>query len=140
VVRGLPSKPSAPLSERVRAAPYFVHNLVPAIRQGWISLTHREGVGRSMFSDLPRLRPQQLVAHSLNASAPPLAVVLNSTGVLFGAVEENRPGVAAHEVMNPAPQTIRPDMTHRLASTLLRHSPYLLVTDTEGRYLGRYAP
>jgi hypothetical protein len=139
-VRGLPSKPSAPIGERVRAAPFFVHNLVPAIRRSWISLTHREGVGSSMFSDLPRLRPDQPVPQSLNASAPPFAVVLNSAGILFGAIEEKRPGVFARELMNPAPQTIRADMTHRLASTLLRHSPYLLVTDTEGRYLGRYAP
>ncbi len=139
-MRGLPSKPSAPLRERMRAAPYFVHNLVPAIRQGWITLTRREGVGNSMFSDLPRLRPDKLLPQSLHPCGPPFAAVLNSAGILLGAVEEKRPGACASEVMNPAPQTIRPDMTHRLASALLRHSPYLLVTDCEGRYLGRYAP
>jgi hypothetical protein len=40
--------------------------------------------------------------------------------------------------MNPAPQTIRPDMTRRLASALLREAPYLLITRAGGAYCGRY--
>jgi hypothetical protein len=44
------------------------------------------------------------------------------------------------DCINPAPQTIRADMTRRLAFKLLDHSPYLLVTDSEGRFLGRFVP
>ena len=40
--------------------------------------------------------------------------------------------------MNPAPQTIRPDMTPRLAAQLLMSNPYLMVTTAMGKYLGRY--
>ncbi len=138
IVRGLPSEPSAPASERIRALPYFIHNLYPAIRHNWIRLSHRTGVAASMSSELPRLRPDQSLPHSLAASAPPFAVVLNAAGILLGAIDDNRPGKSASGVMNPAPQTIRPDMTRPLASTLLRHSPYLLITDIDGRYLGRY--
>jgi len=42
--------------------------------------------------------------------------------------------------MNPNPQTIRPDMTRRLATKLLRSNPYLIVTTGKGKYLGRYVP
>jgi hypothetical protein len=139
IVRGLPSEPSAALSERVRAFPYFVHNLYPAIRRNWITLSHRRGAGSSMSPDLPRLRPDEVLPDSLAAPAPPLAVVLDGAGVILGAIDNNRPGISAIQVMNPAPQTIRPDMTRALASTLLRHSAYLLISDINGRYLGRYA-
>ena len=42
--------------------------------------------------------------------------------------------------MNPNPQTIRPDMTPRLATKLLKSNPYLMVTTAKGKYLGRYVP
>ena len=42
--------------------------------------------------------------------------------------------------MNPNPQTIRPDMTPRLATKLLKKNPYLIVTTEHGKYLGRYVP
>lgn len=139
IVRGLPSEPSAPIAERLRALPYFVHNLFPGVRRRWIELSRRSGVGNAMASDLPRLSPQNRVPTiALRRDAPPLAVVLNGAGVLLGAIERVNSDAAAEEVMNAAPQTIRPDMTHKLASHLLRHSPYLLITTAPGRYLGRY--
>jgi rhodanese-related sulfurtransferase len=143
IVRGLPSEPSAPIAERLRALPYFVHNLFPDIRRRWIELSRRSGVGDAMASDLPRLSPRDRVfSLTLLHEAPPYAVVLNGAGILLGtidAIEDINSDVAAEEVMNPAPQTIRPDMTHKLAAHLLRHSPYLLITTAAGRYLGRYA-
>jgi hypothetical protein len=138
IVRGLPSEPAAPIAERLRALPYFVHNLAPAIRQRWIELSRRVSVVQSMVDDLPRLSPGDPLPSSFRAGAPPFAVVLDGAGVLLGAIEAIRPGLPADEVMNPAPQTIRPDMTHALAKTLLRHAPYLLITKADGRYLGRY--
>jgi rhodanese-related sulfurtransferase len=36
IVRGLPTDPPAPLSERIRAIPYFVNNLAPGVRSLWI--------------------------------------------------------------------------------------------------------
>jgi hypothetical protein len=139
-VRGLPSEPSAPWAERVRALPYFIHNLHPAIRQSWIRFSRRRGVGDTIVCDLPRLAPNQLLPETLAASAPPFAVVLNDAGILLGAIQKIGVGMPATTAMNPAPQTIRPDMTHRLAKSLLRHSPYLLITNADGRYLGRYQP
>jgi len=140
IVRGLPSEPSAPIAERLRALPYFVHNLFPGIRRRWIEMSRRSGVGDAMASDLPQLSPWDRVSTiALRRDAPPYAVVLNSAGVLLGAIEVINSDVTAEEVMNPAPQTIRPDMTHKLAAHLLRHSPYLLITAAAGRYLGRYA-
>jgi hypothetical protein len=138
MVRGLPSEPAAPIAERLRALPYFVHNLAPAIRQRWIELSHRRGVAQSMLDDLPHLRPGDPLPSSFKSGAPPFAVVLDGAGILLGAIETIRPGLAAEGAMNPAPQTIRPDMTHALAKTLLRHAPYLLITEADGRYLGRY--
>jgi hypothetical protein len=138
IVRGLPSEPPALMGERIRALPYFVHNLVPAIRQSWITLSQRKTVGDWMTSDLPRLRPDEPLPESFASKATPLAVVVNDAGILLGAIDQNQPGASAAEAMNPAPQTIRPDMTRGLASDLLRHSPYLLISDAEGRYLGRY--
>jgi hypothetical protein len=46
----------------------------------------------------------------------------------------------AIDAMNPAPQTIRPDMTHKLAATLLQKHRYILITTSYGKYLGRYEP
>jgi hypothetical protein len=139
IVRGLPAEPPAPATARIRALPYFVDNLAPAVRRNWIRLSHRKRVSDSMTSDLPRLRPDDLLPESFARSLAPVAVVIDDTGILLGAIDQNQPGVSAREAMNPAPQTIRPDMTHRLASSLLRHSPYLLITTADGRYLGRYA-
>ncbi len=138
IVRGLPSEPAAPLAERLRALPYFVHNLAPAIRRRWIELSRRRGAAQSMVDDLPRIRPGDPLPDSFRAGTAPFAVVLDRAGVLLGAIETIRPDLVAEAAMNPAPQTIRPDMTHALAKTLLRHAPYLLVTTTDGRYLGRY--
>jgi hypothetical protein len=140
IVRGLPSQPSAPWRQRIRALPYFVHNLHPAIRQAWIRLSRRHSVGETIVCDLPRLTPNQRLPVKLPRAAPPLAVVLNNAGILLGAIEKISPAVLAIEAMNPAPQTIRPDMTDRLAAGLLRHSAYLLITNADGRYLGRYQP
>lgn len=142
IVRGLPSEPPAPFAERMRAAPYFVHNLFPGIRRRWIQLSQRSGVGGSMARDLPHLTPSDCVSTTtMDRNAPPYGVVLNQAGVLLGAIDaiDNvASNASAQDVMNPAPQTIRPDMTHQLASHLLRHSPYLLITEATGRYLGRY--
>jgi hypothetical protein len=134
----MPSEPTDPWGERLRALPYFIHNLAPAIRRNWIRLSRRSGVAQAMADDLPRLQPEDPLPGGFAAATQPLAVILDSAGVLLGTIEKNRPGVPAGEAMNPGPQTIRPDMTHVLAKTLLRHSPYLLVSTADGRYLGRY--
>jgi hypothetical protein len=138
----MPAEPRAPAGERMRALPYFVHNLAPGIRQTWIKLTRRKGAGASMTSQLPRLRPDDTLgnpgAEAGAAIAAPIAVVTDAAGILLGAIDRNRPGLSAVEAMNPAPQTIRPDMTRRLAAFLLRGAPYLLVTTAEGHYLGLY--
>jgi hypothetical protein len=143
IVRGLPSEPSAPIAERLRALPYFVHNLFPDIRRRWIELSHRGVVGEAMVCDLPRLSPKDRAFNvAITATAPPFAVVLDGAGILLGAIdqiEQVNSDTTAYEAMNPAPQTMRPDMTRKLASQLLRHSPYLLITTAEGHYLGRYA-
>jgi hypothetical protein len=140
IVRGLPSEPAAPIAERLRALPYFVHNLAPAIRRRWIELSRRRGVGQDMADDLPHLRPGDPLPDAFRAGSPPFAMVLNEAGVLLGAIDTMRPDPTAEMAMNPAPQTIRPDMTHRLAKGLLRNAPYLLVTEADGRYRGRYNP
>ncbi len=136
--RGLPMEPHPAIGQRLRALPYFIHNLFPGLRQSWIRISRRDPVGNATVSDLPRLRPDQTIAESFERETAPLAAVLDDSGVLIGAIEFKRAGELARDAMNPAPQTIRPDMTRRLAASLLRHSPYLLVTDTNGRYLGRY--
>jgi hypothetical protein len=140
IVRGLPAEPPAPLRERMRTLPYFIHNLCPAIRQGWIALSRRPGVGQTMRDDLPRIAPAARLPPAFERTVAPLAIVLDPSGVVLGAIDEVRPAMAAAEAMNPAPQTIRPDMTHALAAMLLRQAPYLLVTTADGRYLGRYTP
>jgi hypothetical protein len=138
-VRGLRSEPRAPISERIRALPYFVHNLFPAIRQNWIRLSRRNGAANSIKTDLPQLHPDERLPDSLGTITAPFAVVLDNAGILLGAIDQGRPGARASDVMNFAPQTIRPDMTHRLAKALLRHSPYLLITAADGKYLGCYS-
>jgi rhodanese-related sulfurtransferase len=145
MVRGAPMEPPTGWSERGAALPYFLNNLVPAARQAWVALTRRAAVWNSMRDDLPKLAPGD------PAPAPPsadgravVAVVLDKNGVLLGAIEGKSSGasagVSALDAMNPAPQTIRPDMTPRLAAVLLRARPYLLVTTEMGKYLGRYVP
>jgi hypothetical protein len=135
----MPSEPADPWGERLRALPYFIYNLVPAIRRNWIRLSRRNGVAQAMADDLPRLQSEDPLPDGFAAAMRrPAAVVLDGTGVLLGAIDKNQPGVPAGEAMNPGPQTVRPDMTHALAAQLLRHSPYLLVSTADGRYLGRY--
>jgi len=138
IVRGLPSEPRAPANQGLRVLPYFVHNLAPSVRQNWIKLSRRRCVSESITSQMILLRPDELLPDSFTSSAAPFAAVLDDAGILLGAIDRNRSGAAAGEAMNPTPQTIRPDMTRRLASGLLRDSPYLLVTEADGRYLGRY--
>lgn len=141
MVRGAPMEPRVSFSERAAALPYFVNNLVPAARDGWIAITRRGAVWDSMRDDVPRLAPPNPAPESPGTvGGAPLAVVLDRNGILLGAIEVISRGKSALDAMNPAPQTIRPDMTPHLATVLLRARPYLLVTSAEGKYLGRYAP
>jgi hypothetical protein len=89
--------------------------------------------------DLSRLHPPDPVHISI-ARSDVLAVVLDSKGVLLGAIEADAKGANAIGAMNPAPQTIRPDMTHRLAAELLETHRYILITTSFGKYIGRYEP
>jgi hypothetical protein len=57
---------------------------------------------------------------------------------LLGAIDKSDSAPHASEIMNSAPQTIRPDMTPKLAAKLLRSNRYLIVTTEHGKYLGRY--
>ena len=68
------------------------------------------------------------------------SVVLDRNGILLGTIEQSDPAPRALDAMNPTPQTIRPDMTPRLARKLLSSNPYLMVTTAKGKYLGRYVP
>jgi hypothetical protein len=138
MVRGAPMEPRTGWSERGAALHFFLNNLVPSIRTGWIAITRRAAVWDSMRDDLPRLAPSDPAPESSGAAAAPLAVVLDRNGILLGAIEAGSPGASALDAMNPAPQTIRPDMTPHLAAVLLSARPYLLVTTAEGKYLGRY--
>jgi|SRR5580704_5325586 hypothetical protein len=135
--RGLPCEPEPSMREKLRALPYFINNLTPEIRAKWIALSRRPTVMQCAKNDLVRLGPTDPVPTS-SARTDVVAVVLNSEGVLLGAIEQNAKGVRAIEALNPAPQTIRPDMTHRLARHLLESHRYLLVTTSPGKYLGRY--
>ncbi len=140
IVRGLPTDPPTPLSERLRALRYFINNLAPGLRSFWIHYTGRVRVDQFMRDDLVRLGPQDSVPPSSPDSPTPRAVVLNSYGVLLGAIEQSNSAPRAVAAMNPNPQTIRPDMTLRLAAKLLKSNSYLLVTTEMGRYLARYNP
>ena len=130
--------PPAPLPERIRALRYFVNNLVPDLREFWIYYSDRVRVAEFMRDDLARFGPEDAVPDAID-SRTPRAVVLNSDGVLLGAIERSGAAPRALDAMNPNPQTIRPDMTPRLATKLLRSNPYLIVTTAKGKYLGRYA-
>jgi len=138
MVRGLPTEPAAPLSERVHALRYFVNNLAPGIRAVWIRYSDRATVRDSMRDDLVRLGPDDAVAAAPADFSMPRAVVLNHDGVLLGAIEKSDSAPHAREIMNSAPQTIRPDMTPKLAAKLLESNRYLIVTTEYGKYLGRY--
>jgi hypothetical protein len=138
MVRGLPTEPSAPLSERIRALRYFIHNLAPGIRAAWIRYSDRATVRDSMRDDLAHIGPDDSVAAAPAGSPTPRAVVLNNDGVLLGAIDKSHSAPHAREIMNSAPQTIRPDMTPRLAAKLLESNRYLIVTTEHGKYLGRY--
>jgi hypothetical protein len=140
MVRGMPMEPRVDLSERVAALPYFLNNLFPSLRETWITMTRRAAVWDSMRDDLPRLAPADLLPEFGGDGTAPRAVVLDANGILLGAIEDRSSGGSALDAMNPAPQTIRPDMTPGLAAVLLRARPYLLVTTAEGRYLGHYLP
>jgi hypothetical protein len=140
IVRGLPTDPPASLSERIRASRYFVNNLAPGLRSLWIRYSDRVCVAEFMRDDLPRLGPEDPVPAAVAASPVPRAVVLNNGGVLLGAIEQSNSAPRAIDAMNPNPQTIRPEMTPRLAAKLLKSNPYLIVTSENGKYLGRYIP
>jgi hypothetical protein len=140
IVRGLPTDPPAPLSERMRALPYFVNNLAPGLRAFWIHYSDRVRVAEFMRDDLVRLGPEESVPPASPNSPTPHAVVLNSDGILLGTIEQPDSAPRALDAMNPNPQTIRPDMTPRLARKLLSSNPYLMVTTAKGKYLGRYVP
>ena len=139
MVRGFPCAPRPSTREKLRALPYFINNLAPAIRATWISISRRSTVIQSAQDDVPRIRPSDSIPIAASDN-PVAAVVLNSDGVLLGAIEAHANGARAIDAMNPAPQTIRPDMTHRLAANLLEKHRYILVTTSLGRYVGRYIP
>ena len=138
IVRGLPTDPPATLSERMRALPYFVNNLAPGLRSGWIRYSDRVRVAEFMHDDLIRLGPEDSVPPAAPDSPMPRAVVLTPDGVLLGAIDRSESAPRALDAMNPGPQTIRPDMTPRLAAKLLASNPYLIVTTAMGNYLGCY--
>jgi hypothetical protein len=140
IVRGLPTDPPAPLAERVRALPYFVNNLAPSLRAFWIRYSDRACVVKFMRDDVARFAPEDSVPPAAPDAPTPRGAVLNSEGILLGAIEQSEPATRALAAINPAPQTIRPDMTTRLAAQLLTSNPYLLVTTATGKYLGRYDP
>jgi hypothetical protein len=139
MLRGLPCEPAPSMRDKLRALPYFINNLAPGIRASWISISRRPTAAQRAEDDLPRLRPSDPIPAS-TARADVVAVVLNSEGMLLGAIEPNANGARAIDALNPAPQTIRPDMTHRLAAHLLEKHRYILVTTSFGKYLGRYEP
>ncbi|MGH7926048.1 MAG: hypothetical protein ACREQH_15810 [Candidatus Binatus sp.] len=139
MVHGLPMDPPASLPERIRALRYFVNNLAPGLRSFWIHYSNRVCVSESMRDDLVRLGPEDSLPPAVADSPIPRAVVLNSNGVLLGAIEQSSPAPRALDAMNPNPQTIRPDMIPRLAAKLLKSHPYLIVTTAKGNYLGRYS-
>ena len=132
--------PPAPLSERVRAFRYFANNLAPGIRSSWIHYSDRVSVSEFTRDDLARLGPEDHVAPASPGSPMPRAVVLSADGTLLGAIEQSSSAPRALDAMNPNPQTIRPDMTPRLATKLLKKNPYLVVTTEHGKYLGRFVP
>ena len=139
MLRGLPCEPAPSMRDKLGALPYFINNLAPGIRASWIAISRRPTAAQCANDDVARLRPSDPIPAS-TARADVVAVVLNSEGMLLGAIEPNANGARAIDALNPAPQTIRPDMTHRLAAHLLEKHRYILVTTSFGKYLGRYEP
>jgi hypothetical protein len=139
MVRGLPCDPAPSNREKLRALPYFIINFAPAIRTSWIALSRRPTVVQCAKDDVLRLSPSDPIPTPA-PGADIIAVVLNSDGVVLGAIEPNAKGSRAIDAVNPAPQTIRPDMAHRLAAHLLEKHRYILITTSFGKYLGRYEP
>jgi hypothetical protein len=117
-----------------------VNNLAPGLRAFWIHYSDRVRVDEFMCDDLVRLGPEDVVPPASPDSPTPRALVLNLEGVLLGTIETSDSAPRALDAMNSNPQTIRPDMTPRLATKLLRSNPYLMVTTEKGKYLGRYVP
>jgi hypothetical protein len=117
-----------------------VNNLAPGVRAFWIHYSHRIRIDEFMRDDLVPLGPEDVVPPASPDSPTPRAVVLNSDGVLLGTIETSDIAPHALDAMNSNPQTIRPDMTPRLATKLLKSNPYLMVTTEKGKYLGRYVP
>ena len=124
----------------MRAFPYFVNNLAPSMRAFWIHYSDRVRIDEFMRDNIARFGPEDVVPPASPDSPAPRAVVLNSEGVLLGTIETSDAAPRALDAMNPDPQTIRPDMTPRLAAKLLKANPYLMVTTEKGKYLGRYVP
>ena len=124
----------------MRALPYFVNNLAPGMREFWIHYSDRVRIDEFMRDDLVRLRQDDVVPPASPDSPTPRAVMLDTEGILLGTIETPDAAPRALDAMNPNPQTIRPDMTPRLAARLLKSSPYLIVTTERGKYLGRYVP
>jgi len=124
----------------MRALPYFINNLAPGFRSAWIRYSGRTAVRETMRDDLARLHLDDPLPSAPAGSPTPRAVVLNAAGVLIGAIDKSDSTPRARDLMNSAPQTIRPDMTPRLAAELLESNPYLLVTTEHGKYLGRFLP
>jgi len=138
IVRGLPSEPVPTMAERAQALRYFINNFAPELRSKWIRLTNRAQVKSMMRDDLEQLGPDDIVKAASGETQLPRAVVVDSKGVLLGAIDKIEAAGRAVDAMNPAPQTIRPDMPPRLAGKLLKSNPYLIVTTTMGKYLGHY--
>jgi hypothetical protein len=139
LVRGLPMEPRASIGERVRVLRFFINNLAPALRGTWIRVSRRAIVGASTNDDIAHLSPDDAVAPAPAGASKPRAVVLDKRGVLLGAIQSPAPAARAFDAMNPAPQTIRPDMTPELATALMGSDPYLLVTTAHGKFLGRHS-
>ncbi len=123
MLRGLPCDPAPSMREKLRALPYFINNLAPGIRANWIAIsrrpTRRENAARTICRACAPADP--VMASALRTDV--VAVVLNPDGVLLGAIEQNgKVRAPSLDAINPAPQTIRPDMTHRLAARATRKS------------------
>ena len=124
----------------MRAFPYFLNNLAPGMRAFWIHYSDRVRIDKFKRDDLARFGPEDVVPPASPDYPMPRAVVLNPEGVLLGTIETSDAAPRALDAMNPNPQTIRPDMTPRLAAKLLKSNPYLMMTTEKGKYLGRYVP
>jgi hypothetical protein len=136
-MRRLPTEPPASLRERLRPLPYFINNLAPGFRTGWIALIRRTRIDRFIVNDIPRLRPLDRLSSSTRRESPH-AVVLSREGVLLGSIDDEPGDGPAIHFVNGGPQTTRPEMKPAMAAKLLKDHPYLLVTDAIGKYLGRY--